>query len=77
MITFLNQIQDQVSQTVGREVMSHLPMGIDDVVLICRVYGIRPMFFKKGERVVTGANCDLQRWICRTDSNLVTSISIG
>ncbi len=75
--TLIHNTQAAASQAIGYEVIRFLPLPIETVVIVARIYGINALFFGPKDRIAGGANVDLNRWTCRTDKGNVKSISIG
>ena len=73
----LNQTQAAASQAVYSEISRSLPLPIETVSVVCRIYGIQARFFNPREREYGSADSNLNRWNCRTDDVNVTGISLG
>lgn len=73
--TIINQIQGQVSQAVYREIRLDLPLSVETVAMVARIYGIEARFFNR--MLIGGQDVHLNRWSCRVKEGLVTSIDLG
>ncbi len=75
--SLIQRCQDGVSQAAYQEIGRALPLPIDHVSTIARIYGVQALFYGPRDRVAGGADVKLNRWICRTDGELVKSMSLG
>jgi hypothetical protein len=75
--SLVQQCQMGVSQAVFQEVSRALPLPIDHVSTVARIYGIQAIFFGPRDRNAGGQDVNFNRWKCRTDGTVVKSISLG
>ncbi len=75
--SLITSCQGAVSQVVHQSVCAALPLPIDHISTIARIYGIQAIFLGPRDRYAGGANVDLNRWVCRTDGVNVRTIALG
>ena len=74
----LSQTQNAVSQAVLNAIKPLLPLPVNEIWIVVKIYGIQATFYGPRDREYGACNVDLNRWHCRkNDAEMVTSISIG